>query len=435
MQRTFRPGDIARPLVRVVITALFATGLLIRPADAQTPADTIAFVGAQVFDGERVLPSATVVIRGGLISAVGADVAAPAGATVIDGRGKTLMPGFIDAHIHNRGPEALADALRFGVTTVLDMGAPPPSVAGLRPLRERLDHAAGADLYSAGNMATSPGGHGTQYGLPIPTLTTPAEAQAWVDARIAEGSDYIKIIYQADWHQMGFTPSLDRPTMAALIAAAHARGKLAVVHVHSLKAGREAIEDGADGLVHLFADAPADQAFVELARARGAFIIPTMAVIAGVTGRPDAAALAADPAVAPFLSADQRTGLSGAQVAMPPMLFQWTMAMGSIRALNAGGVDILAGTDVPNPGTAFGVSVHQEMEHLTQGGLTPAQALRAATSLAAARFRLADRGRIAAGLRADLVLVEGDPLTDVQATRAIVGVWKSGQAVSRPPAL
>jgi hypothetical protein len=96
-------------------------------------------------------------------------------------------------------------------------------------------------------------------------------------------------------------------------------------------------------------------------------------------------------------------------------------------------VPILAGTDAPNPGTAHGASIHRELELLVQGGLTPTEALIAATSAPAAAFHLTDRGRIAKGMRADLVLVNGDPTTDIQATRDIAAIWKGGVALQRQP--
>ena len=103
----------------------------------------------------------------------------------------------------------------------------------------------------------------------------------------------------------------------------------------------------------------------------------------------------------------------------------------AVRVLRAAGVVILAGTDAPNPGTAQGASLHGELELLVEAGLTPAEALRAATSAPAGVFGLKDRGRLAPGLRADLVLVDGDPSQDIRATRAIVGIWKAGLAVER----
>jgi imidazolonepropionase-like amidohydrolase len=94
-------------------------------------------------------------------------------------------------------------------------------------------------------------------------------------------------------------------------------------------------------------------------------------------------------------------------------------------------VEILAGSDAPNPGTAHGASLHHELELLVRAGLTPIEALRAATSAPARRFGLADRGRIAPGQRADLLLVAGDPTADILATRAIERIWKNGAVVER----
>jgi Ca2+-binding RTX toxin-like protein len=102
-----------------------------------------------------------------------------------------------------------------------------------------------------------------------------------------------------------------------------------------------------------------------------------------------------------------------------------------VRALKAAGVRILAGTDCGNPGTAHGVSLHRELALLVAAGLTPVEALTAATAQTAATFGLADRGRIASGMRADLVLVDGDPTTDITATRKIAGVWKQGHMIDR----
>ena len=102
-----------------------------------------------------------------------------------------------------------------------------------------------------------------------------------------------------------------------------------------------------------------------------------------------------------------------------------------MRRLESGGVTLLAGTDAGNPGTTHGAGLHQELADLVEAGLSPTAALSAATAAPAEAFHLSDRGRIAAGLRADLVLVRGDPTTDISATRDIVGVWKLGVPVDR----
>jgi imidazolonepropionase-like amidohydrolase len=103
----------------------------------------------------------------------------------------------------------------------------------------------------------------------------------------------------------------------------------------------------------------------------------------------------------------------------------------AVRQLAAAGVPMLVGTDVPAPGTMYGASVHKELEHLVDAGLTPAAALAAATSATAKAFRMTDRGWIKSGLRADLVLVEGDPTKQISDTRRIVAVWKKGVLASR----
>ena len=403
------------------------------------PAPGFAVRDVRLFDGEQFVEQATVVVRAGRITEAGPGVAVPTDLQVVDGRGRTLLPGLIDAHVHTWG-DALAETLNFGVTTVLDMFSDPGPAQVLRRTRASFAPQAHADLFTAGWLATAPRGHGTQFGLPVPTLGTPDEAPAWVDARLAEGSDYIKIVYEPrDASGLGAPfPSLDRATVAALVAAAQARGRLAVVHVSRLFAAHEALQAGADGLVHVHADRVADAALVQLARERGAFVTPTLAVIAGfdptLPATPGEAResqrLAADPTVRPYLTPDQRRGLENSP-GTKLVMFRLETALASVRALHEGGVEILAGSDAPNPGTAHGASLHHELELLVRAGLTPAEALRSATSAPARRYRLANRGRIAPGQRADLLLVTGDPTTDIRATRAIERIWKNGAAVER----
>jgi imidazolonepropionase-like amidohydrolase len=109
-------------------------------------------------------------------------------------------------------------------------------------------------------------------------------------------------------------------------------------------------------------------------------------------------------------------------------------ALAAVAALRRAGVEVLAGTDAPSPGVAHGLSLHRELELLVLAGLTPSEALAAATSAPARAYGLHDRGRIAPGRHADLVLVNGDPTADVRATRDIAGVWKRGVRCPRPAA-
>jgi imidazolonepropionase-like amidohydrolase len=426
---------MSRPLALgaagLVLLALFFYALPQPGSRAGTdvPAAGFAVHDVRLFDGERFTEHADVVVRAGRIAAVGSGLALPRDLPLVEGAGATLLPGLIDAHVHTYGA-GLADAINFGVTTVLDMFTDPALAAQLRPARERLAPRAYADLYSAGWLATVPGGHGTEYGLAVPTLQRPADADAWVAARLAEGSDFIKIVYEPPGAAGDAFPSLDRPTLAALVAAAHRHGRLAVVHVSRLAAARAALDAGADGLAHVFCDVPADAAFVALARDRHAFVIATLSVAAAFGGEPPGPGLAADAQLAPYLSPGQRRTLVPATLPRVPG-FHPEVARGAVASLQAAGVDILAGTDAPNPGTAQGVSLHGELELLVGAGLAPAAALAAATSVPARRFGLEGRGRIVAGARADLVLVRGDPSRDIRATRAILAIWKNGARVER----
>jgi imidazolonepropionase-like amidohydrolase len=401
------------------------------PSAPQTPAaGGFVVQGARVFDGERDLGVATVVVRHGRIEAVAPDAHVTAGLAVVDGRGKTLLPGFFDAHVHAWG-DAQRDMARFGVTTGLDMHGMGGRAPQLRAQREAVDDTGQADLWAAGYAITAPGGHGTQYGFPVPTVEDATDIDAFIGERIDEGADFIKLIIE-DLSAYGSArrlPTLNAAQVRAAVAAAHARERLAVAHVSTLATARDAIDAGADGLVHVFTDAVADDALVASMRERGAFIVPTLAVMASVAGSGEGRALAADARIGPLLTAEQRGTLDADFGAPHPERLQ--RALDSVRRLHAAGVDILAGSDAPNPGTAHGASVHHELELLVRAGLSPAQALAAATALPARRFGIGDRGRIAAGMRADLVLVDGDPLADIGATRAIAVVWKNGHRIQR----
>jgi imidazolonepropionase-like amidohydrolase len=415
----------------VLVTATAATETLSAQA---RPAESASFVirGAKVFDGVRDLGIADVLVTGDRITAIGRTLRVPARATEIDARGKTLLPGFIDAHVHAYG-DAMRTALVYGSTTLLDQFTDITMASGIRTRQANGEMNDVADLYSAGTLVTSPKGHGTEYGMVIPTISSPAEAQAFVDARLAEGSQWIKIVYD-NGSTYGMTvATISRETMQAVIAATHRRGKLAVVHIGDLAGAREAIEAGADGLAHLFVDADPDTAFGALLKQHRAFVIPTLSVLESVSSTASGATLVTDAALSPWVTQAAATNLKTGFPRRAGSRAQYSHAVATIRALKAAGVPILAGTDAPNPGTWHGISMHREVQLLVEAGLTPIEALASATSIPAAKFRFTDRGRIARGLRADLLLVDGDPLTDIRATRAIAGVWKRGVAVDRAP--
>jgi imidazolonepropionase-like amidohydrolase len=155
-------------------------------------------------------------------------------------------------------------------------------------------------------------------------------------------------------------------------------------------------------------------------------------VLESETGKAGGALLAADARLKPWLNAeDLRALTTGFQLPGKLKSLSLAHANAAVAALEAAGVPLLAGTDAPNPGTTHGASLHRELELLVAAGLTPVEALTAATSTPARMFGLLDRGRIAPGLRADLLLVAGDPSIDITTTRAIVYVWRNGVVVTR----
>jgi len=219
--------------------------------------------------------------------------------------------------------------------------------------------------------------------------------------------------------------------MKAVIEGAHARGKLAVVHAgQRVEHVRDAIESGADGVVHSFFNSMADDGYGKMFVSHGAFLIPTLTLQVSMCALPDNDALSRDPRISPWLSPAEAMRLKTA-IRAPDRHEDCAGPFASIPILRDAGATILAGTDALNKGTAFGASLHEELEMLVRCGLTPAQALTTATAVPARTWRFKDRGRIAPGFRADLLLVNGDPTSDIASTRDIAMVWLAGVPVDR----
>jgi imidazolonepropionase-like amidohydrolase len=348
----------------------------------------VALKNVRVFDGERIREPSTVVIDGGLIGKPD-DIE---NAEIIDGQCCVLLPGLIDAHVHLHGEENLIQLASHGVTTALDMANDLKRYEALRA-RKGL-----TDVRSALTAATSPGSMHSkmfaQMGIPEHELVSnPEEAQNFVARRVAEGSDYIKVI--AD------VPGPDQASLNALVAAAHANGKLAIAHASRYTPCQMAQEAGVDVLTHAPVDKAFEKADVDRMLTDKRIIVPTLILMETL------------------LKTVKRPGAD------------YSQARETVRALYHAGVPILAGTDANKaPGLPFNVahgeSIHRELELLVDAGLSTVDALRAATSLPARHFGLKDRGVIEPGYRADLVLVEGDPIADIRATRSIKRVWCGG---------
>jgi len=392
-----------------------------------------AINNARIFDGERIIDEKLILIEGEHILSVGGEI--PTGATVVDANHATLMPGLIDSHVHT-DIDGLYDALSFGVTTELEMNGK-WSTSQRKKIAKRHDV---ADFRSPGMGVTSPGRHPSQYmkssnNLLIklffryPFVSTPEEAVKFVNKQVANGVDYIKIFIE-DGTTVGF-PGLTVISNNILLAAvkeAHRLGKMAIAHVTTFEGAQKAISAKVDGLAHLFFDRQTTPELTAAIASSGAFVTPTLVTLSSAFGN-NAAALASDKRVSSKLSKKWLDSLSRSMNVYPQGNLKDAYA--SVMALHKAGVDMLAGSDVSEPipilgGLAHGASLHHELQMLVAAGLKPIEALRSATSIPARRFGLIDRGRIAPGLRVDLLLVEGDPITNISDTLSIQGIWRGG---------
>ncbi|MGI5176509.1 amidohydrolase family protein [Dactylosporangium sp. CA-152071] len=366
-----------------------------------------ALLNARVFDGSRLGDPATVVIANGLIAPPGT-----AATETIDARGAALLPGLIDTHVHVTEVAHLEAAARWGVTTALDMGCWDAGIPG------RLKGLPGLpDVRIAGNLANAPGSHFVKHmGFgPSSTVTGPQDATRFVADRVAEGVDYIKIAVEDP--KIPGTKALSPETVAAVVEAAHATGLLTIAHVVSADTLTVAVRAGADIVTHTALTSELDAAFEALLARRRVVIVPTLTMMDGVVR-----------------NIGGKLIMRVLGTLMPGMRMRYEHATATVSTFRKAGMTVLVGTDsndnVKTPcQVPYGESIHEELRRLVDAGLTPAEALRGATSAAADTFGLTDRGVIAPGRRADLLLVGGDPTADITATRDIRGVWIGGTRV------
>jgi imidazolonepropionase-like amidohydrolase len=382
-----------------------------------------------VFDGDTVHTVTNVMVQNGVISALGPAVGTK-DIPVINCDGYTLIPGLIDAHAHTEFVDQLRESLRFGITTVLDMGTFPEYDQMLR--KAAASQTDVADFRSSGIFITAPGGHGTEYGHDIPTLADADHAEAFVNDRRRDGADYLKVVLNGVRHESSGMPTLDSATVRAIVDAGHALDLTVIAHVESVDDVRLAATTGVDGLAHHWRDSGARPELAKLLATRNMFVMPTLTAIDGFLGE-GPAQLLSDALISPYLSDLSRRELSK-DLTIPQGMTMKQHVDGMCSLIEAD-VLLLAGSDAftGNPRIVHGASLHRMLELFVDAGLTPEEALQSATANVADAFDLSDRGRIKPGLRADLVLVTGDPTIDILATRDIIRIWRGGVEFVRRP--
>ena len=380
--------------------------------------DSFAITNAAVFDGRRLLPQRTVLVRDGRIAAIG-DRLDPGDLPVIDGTGATLLPGFIDGHTHTRSASELQEALAFGTTTVLDMGTRPEylrELAAAAATRGDL-----ADFRSPSLIATAPQGHGAQYDLDAP-ITSAADAGKFVAERAAEGATYIKVVLNGVRHIRFQTPRLDAAIVGALVTASHARRMPVYLHAENEDDVLLGMAAGVDGFAHHWRDAGERPALAARLARSGIFVVPTLTAPDRLNdGQLE---LLRDDRINSRLSTAAKARLAERNPVFTTVSMD--VSCGAVTSLRDAGVLIAAGSDAGSPGIVHGASMHRTLTLLVRCGLSEVEALRSATADAATAFGLADRGRIAPGLRADMQLVRGDPTRLISDSRNLLKVWRAG---------
>lgn len=392
---------------------------------AQPAATTRAFTGFTLIDGtdRAPVPNATLLVRDGRIVAAGASaqVRIPVGAERIALDGKVVVPGLINAHGHASSRANLATYAAYGVTTVYSLGDETPEVFAARDA-QRSASPSHARVFVAG---------------PVLTPASPDEARTQVAAVAAQGVDIVKIRVDDN---LGTARKMTPEVYRAVIDAAHTRGLRVAVHLYYLDDAKALLAAGADFIAHSVRDRPVDEGFVQALRASGVCYTPTLMreVSTFVYERTpdffrDSLFLAhANREWMATVQQPARQEATRTSSSAQRYKAQLPVAMRNLAVLHRAGVPIAMGTDTGPLGRFQGYFELMELEMMVEAGLTPAQALHAATGVAARCLQLdRDLGTLEPGKWADLLVLDASPLERMANLRRQHSVWIGGQLVKR----
>ena len=419
------------------------------------PAD-LAIVGAQLIDGTGGDPVAdsVILIDDGRVRAAGPSdaVEVPDGTEVVDAAGKTVIPGLVDLHAHYGGPleateQALRSQLYYGVTTTRSIGADDPEKVALM-----LDANAGRpDLpraYTAGLGFSYPGGFNSSFPN---TPTTPDEARAMVREQAALGVHFTKM-----WINEVAEPGLKIPheIRAAIVDESYKNGLVPVAHINEEADGVQLLEVGLNEFMHStvrtfgpgggvpMEDPVPSQAFLDLCLEKDCAFAPTLSIIQNnwhfaehpeLLDDPELRAVM-NPAVLERWSDEETRGAVLAADGFEGRKLSFRHVQDFVKTLHDHGIKVALGTDSGTPNVPMGWGTHHELELYVEAGLTPMETLVAATATGAGRVPpvgKADFGTLTAGMSADLIVLNADPLGDIRNTLQIDRVMLRGEWVDR----
>lgn len=438
--------------MRMMIASLLVVLAAVTSAQRQSPAPATAFTNVTVIpmDGERVVAGQTVVVSDGRIVSLGktGGVRIPEGAVKIDGTGKFLIPALAEMHAHippgDQVPDAAIERTLFmyaanGIGTIRGM------LGHERHLGYR-DRAAKGEIFSPAIYTSGPSLNGS-------SAPTPEAAVRLVTEQKQAGYDFLKI-----------HPGLSLAAFDAMAATAGRLGMGFAGHVPAAVGLRRALEakyltiDHLDGYIEALAGpgAPAPQSFginlvdridekkipqvVAATKEAGTWMVATESLLEHTVGDESAAEMAARPEMK-YATPEQIKAWSANKakfLEIPSAQRDTFIAMRRklIKALHDGGVPFLLGSDAPQIWNVPGFSIHRELALMVAAGLTPYEALRSGTVNVARFFGTSGRtGRIGIGRRADLVLLDANPLVDIRNTAKVAGVmlggrWMAGEEIA-----
>jgi imidazolonepropionase-like amidohydrolase len=358
----------------------------------------------------------------------------PEHATVHDVTGKTIIPGLINAHGHvgdvkgieggHYSRENIIDNLsiyaRYGITTVVSLGGDKADAETLRAVNDTTD-TQHARLFIAGEIING---------------KTPEEAMAVADSNHRMGVDIMKIRVDDN---LGTSPKMPEEIYRAAIQRAHALGYKMATHMYYLDDARKLLDAGSDMLAHSVRDLPVDDAFIQLIKQKKACYCPTLTRELSTFVYEDTAAFFSDPfftreydatIIAPLLDPARQQKMRDSKSAQMYKK-QLPVAKANLKTLCNQGVPIVFGTDSGVPTRFIGYFEHIEMSMMADAGLTPQQILLSATKNPAEYLGLKDVGTLAPGHWADFVVLDADPLTNIENVRKINAVFIGGHEVKR----
>ncbi|MEM6878290.1 MAG: amidohydrolase family protein [Bacteroidota bacterium] len=377
----------------LVLFTLLLSNFFNQQVYAQT-ADLL-ITNVALFDGQDIRYTVDVSVSDGQIAQILEHPSGIEAKQQIDGSEQLLIPGLINAHVHAWFPDHLKEAARSGILSMLDMHG---SVFSLELLRKLRDSTQYATYYGAGGGMTVPEGHGTQFGMPTPVVNRNTSPTEFVNERAEEGVDYIKILRE---------PSMATLTEAQIregVAAAHELDLLAVAHVSRVEDASMLTRSGIDGLVHIWYDQSITEERLDSLVEADIFVVPTC--------------------LTNMLFYDYAY-----REELPRAYMDSTQLLREIGRLHQAGIPILAGTDPPNLGINYGSDLYRELELLVMAGLTPVEAIRAATGAISDAFGLEDAGYLGPGKYADMILLPVAVLEDISLIREPGYIWKRGISI------